>query len=541
MLDPTGGSYVIDQAPQGAVSNRVFPFLKGSGGRGHLAMTSPDPIRVTNGEATTIVYKVELTNSGPDKTSVQVSSSGTMSDWTVRVPSLLELKGGQTLSFPVILALPFRHEHGKTALFNVHAQAIGDLNSEASTDLGVFWTDVPQPSGHHECTSDEICGQWFHSSPFDNPLPEQADTAVPFKNMWFNGIGKDPSPSADDANIPAFFNDQFFCVFPPTNAPNCKTPPVWTASWFFPMSPQLLIGLDFDVTGTGLAKLSFVPSLADPGARVEAKLLYCDPAKQGSGGPGSFSAMQSCYQYTQLVASGVGTVALSPSTPVNIELPLKIDPWADFVPYKRGANLGLDLRVFSTVPQNTIVVPPRIEFVPKSSHMHLPLLEYHDPIDQSFEEVGVISLNPIDPFEKLVNPGKTTVFRFDLKNDDDIPHHLQIEVNGIHADWASIVGPHVHAMEPKSKTNFTIAVKVPGDAVAQERAELFVVAQSQEEAWVVALSRLRAHVVDTPEMPDEADLARETTGAGSPSLEPLAVLAAVAVAVVVARRRGPSA
>lgn len=533
-LDPTGGVSASDRAPPTGSFSAPFVFRMGAGGSGHLVMNAPEPVRVTNGEATTIVYKVELANKGPDELTVQVTNKGGEKDWSVRTPPILKAPAGETIVFPVILSLPFRHDHGKTALFDVEAQAVEHEASRASTQLGVFWTDVPQPSGHHECDSDEACGQWFHSAPFDNPAPDAFDTVAPFKTPWFNGVAKDPAPNADDANVPAFFNDYMFCTFNPTT---CEAPPQWESSWFFPMSPSLLMGLDFDISKQGMARLTFLPSFLDPGARIQARLMYCDPTKQGTGGPGPFTPVSaSCYQYSTLLGEGSATAALSANTPITVEISLKMEQAADLIEYQRGANIGLDVRVFSTLPQNTIVVPPRIEFVTKQSHLHMPLLEYHDPVDQEFAQLGALKLEPIDPFEKPVNPGRTAAFRFEVKNEDAQAHHVALEVQGVHAEWASIVGPKVILVEPGQKANFSLAVAAPDDAVAQERAELFVVAQSQQDASIVAMSRLRATVV-TQDVPDESGLVAVAEGGDGPSPGLLLIAAALLVGASLRRRR----
>ncbi|HLE47485.1 MAG TPA: hypothetical protein VI818_04235, partial [Candidatus Thermoplasmatota archaeon] len=536
--EPTGGVYAGDVAPQSG-ELPVFAFLEGSGGHGHLGLSSADPIRVTNGEATTLVYQVQLFNDHSEKLSVQIDARNAPSDWTIRSPALLTAEPHKSVAFPVILSMPFRHDHGKVVLFTVGAQAVEDPDSYATTELGVFWTDVPQPSGHHECDDDASCGQWFHSAPNPNFIPPGAEAAFPVKSLWFNGIAKDPDPDADDANIPAFFNDYFFCLFAPTQ---CKAPPVWTASWFFPQAPQLLMGLDFDLSRTGIAKLHFLPKVPEPTtARIDLLLLYCDPSKQG-GPANAFGSTDGCYNFSRIVGKGSRTFLLQPMTDAYVEVPITIEPGADLIPYKRGANIGFGINVTSTLPQNVIFTEPRIEFVTKASHIHLPVLEYHDPIDAIPDEFGLVVVQPQDPFEKQVNPGRTAAFRFNLINDDDIPHHFALSVEGVNNDWARIGGAQVLLVPSGGETNFTLAVTAPDDAQPTERAELFVVAQSEEESWVVALSRLRATVVDasTADIPDESGQVGETQeNEATPGVG--AVWVAVAVGASSLMRRHPRA
>ncbi|HEX9815818.1 MAG TPA: hypothetical protein VGB18_02460, partial [Candidatus Thermoplasmatota archaeon] len=160
--DPTGGVQAVDFAPDSGVINEGFTFLQGSGSRGHLSLTATEPIRVSNGEATTIVYKVDLFNDADTPITAELEVVGVRKDWSARVPSLVKLEPLSSLTIPVILALPFTHEHGFTATFTVKARDVSDANSYSSVDLGVFWTDVPQPSAHH---NGEL---WFHSAPVES-------------------------------------------------------------------------------------------------------------------------------------------------------------------------------------------------------------------------------------------------------------------------------------------------------------------------------------------------------------------------------------
>jgi hypothetical protein len=156
-------------------------------------------------------------------------------------------------------------------------------------------------------------------------------------------------------------------------------------------------------------------------------------------------------------------------------------------------------------------------------------------VDQQFAELGVLKVEPLDPFEKPVNAGRTAVFRFEITNEDKEAHHVDLEIQGIHAEWASVGGPRVLFLEPGQKSNFSLAVHAPDDAIAEERAELFVVAQSQEETGVVAMSRLRATVV-TMDVPDESNMIASAGGEDSPALAAWLVVMALVVPLI--RRRG---
>lgn len=530
--DPTGGITASDRTP--SAIDQVFAFLRGSRSRGHLALFAQDPIRVSNGEATTIVFKVDLLNHNNQPMTVELGSKVPRPEWTVRTPALLKVDASSTVSFPVILALPFSHDHGKTVTFEVTAQALDDAGSGSSVELGVFWTDIPQPSAHHNGE------QWFHSAPSDMQRLDALDPVFPLRAYWFNGIEKDPDPEADDANVQAFFNDYFACLFPGQNQlPSCSLPPYFRFNWFFPLSPPLLLGLDFDLNRTGSMVFDIIPKLPASNARIMVKLLYCDPSAAPGGRftPGSFSN-STCSAYTTLLAQGVSGGTLASGVENHFEVPLNIEPTADYIPYKRGHNIGVQVIVDTDTPQNLIFTEPRPEFVTKKAKIYLPLIEYHDPIDQAFENVGSLALESLSPFEKFVNPGKTTVFRFDVKNQALQAQRVRLEAQGVHAEWTTLVGPTEFELAPMENRTVTLAIRAPDDAQNEERAELFLVAQNVDDAAVVAVTRLRATVVTDPEIEDEAGLigAREAQ-ADTPGPSAVVFLAALALLLLADRRR----
>lgn len=530
--DPTGGISASDRTP--SAIDQLFTFVRGSRSRGHLALSSLDPIRVSNGEATTIVYKVDLLNHNNQPMTVELGSKVPRPEWTVRTPALLKVDASSTISFPVILALPFTHDHGKTVTFEVTAQAVEDAGSRSSVELGVFWTDIPQPSAHHNGE------QWFHSAPSDMQRLDALDPVFPIRSYWFNGIAKDPDPEADDANVQAFFNDYFACLFPGQNqVPNCPLPPYFRFNWFFPLSPPLLLGLDFDLNRTGSMVFDVVPKVPASDARITVKLLYCDPgaARGDRFTPGSFSN-STCSAYTTLLAQGTARGALSSGQENHFEVPLTIEPTADYIPYKRGHNIGVQVIVETDTPQNLIFTEPKPEFVTKKAKILLPLVEYHDPIDQAFQNVGRLALESLSPFEKLVNPGKTTVFRFDLKNSGTQAQQIRLEAQGIHKEWAALVGETEFELAPNTNRTVTLAVQAPDDAQAEERAELFLVAQNVNDAAVVAVTRLRATVVTYPEIEDESGLISiKEADRGVPGPSAFVLLVALALLALVRRRR----
>jgi len=310
------------------------------------------------------------------------------------------------------------------------------------------------------------------------------------------------------------------------------------------------MGLDFDVQKKGLMSLSITPDVPASNAQVLVELRYCDPVNnpglglcqlnQTTGGGGT------CHQsYSQVIASGKSGGSLANGAPANFQVEMAIDPKYDLIQYKLGVNLGLCVKLITTdVPENVFGANPlpSPEFDPKKARLRLPLLEYHDPVDQAFTNVGVLGLTALTPFEKKVNPGRTSVFKFELSSNASSQRAAQVDVQGIHAEWAELTTGRAVVLEPGTKQLIEIAVRVPEDAGAGETAELFITAQDRTDAAVVTVSRFRATVVDksTLDVPDETPegVAQEKDDGGFlPGFEVAAILAAATVALAWRRRR----
>ena len=96
-------------------------------------------------------------------------------------------------------------------------------------------------------------------------------------------------------------------------------------------------------------------------------------------------------------------------------------------------------------------------------------------------------------------------------------------------------------MVPAHETKqVSLIVQAPDDAVAGERAELFLVAQSQENPNVVALGRVRVTVIELTVMdiPDEAASLSPATGNGStPGFSAALMILAASLLALTWRRR----
>lgn len=521
---PAGGTYARDRAPDEGFGPDYHSALGEETGSGLFQLTSVQPIRVSNGESTTIVYPVELNNTGSSERTVVLSIENPQSEWTVRSPARLIAPPTSTTRFPVILSMPFHHEHGTLATFLVRAEDALDPSQWAGMRLGVFWLDTPQPAGHHNTL-------WLHSSggfhAYSSSLGQCQTT-----DAWMNPLPEEVPGRASEADVAG-------CPFEDASPSGQTTYPAnQTYEWRVPLDPELAMGLDFDVDQTG----SFVADLRTktPSNRavVAFSLLYCDPSRDDGasvrfGGCGG--------TWTTLAWDQYGPTSLPANTLTRLEFEFPLRAEADLIPYQRGSNLMLYVR-FNTEPPagppNTATPESAPLLVVKGAELVLPLVEYHDPIDQAFQDVGLLELRPLGPFEKPVNPGRTAVFPFELANVASQRQEVEITIEGHNHGWATLFGGDRFDLEPLEKANITLAVVVPVDASEGERAELFVVGQSRTDPNVVALSRLRAAVVDAVilDVPDEADQVPSERGAAVPALH-FAFVATAMSAVMFLRRK----
>jgi hypothetical protein len=529
------GAYAYDRAPDDGIGPE-FKVVLGVTGRGHLVLESEEPMRVSNGEATTIVYQVDVFNDGAEPDEVLVTAEGVESSFEVRVPQKLTVPPGEWVSFPVILSMDFTHRHGEASTFTVRAESALDADAWSTVDLGVFWTKIPQPAGHHN-------EMWLHSAGLaegDNPFETAFTTAYKFRQAWFNPMrpGEDPDPEATDEPVPAYFNR---ALFPgQTGSEN-------TAVWDFPLSPGLLIGLDFDMERSASETSKFLTLITNDApaqaAHLEVDLRYCNPDGQGEpqgGQGGGGDGFSGCQGQWMTIASGTSdTTSLSANGQKEYVVPLVIDQAADLLPYKRGAGLHLQVRLVSDTPQTLNTPVPAPELIVQESSLGLPLIEYHDPISQAFEGVGTLRLEALDDFERPVNPGRVTHFRFALTNIGSAEQEVQFELQGVNSQWAEILEGSGFTLKPDQQKNITVKVLVPEGTSPEERAELILVVQSVDDPNVVAVKKLRATVVDPKvnDVPDEAGKYSADVGATSPGVSVLVAVAAAALALTARRRR----
>jgi len=342
-------TWIGDLMPDDGPGPSWTVLYHGHDGKG-AALASDHPFRSSNGEATTHQFDVKASAEAAGR--YRLSAEGIPPGWDVRLPgTLVDLPAGQPVAFTVLATVPFAHVHGSTASFTLRlAQEGGD--GWATLELGVHYTTVPQPAGHH---SDLYLHsiQWSAAAQAVNP-PLGGSTGELFMNTLQDDGGDYGVPVEGWASITAG-----------------KAAYHWVAC----LSPALALGLDFDLHATGSVKAPVKTTRPLAGAALEGRLV-----RLGPGAP-----MDSCSRgaWGDRKATTVATIAsdspkdLAANGEATLDAVVRPTPAGDYVPYEDGAALVLELNVTADGPG--IGGAGGVELQP-GTWLNLPLLEYHDAV-----------------------------------------------------------------------------------------------------------------------------------------------------------------
>lgn len=489
----------------------TLPIQFGVAQTGHARLVSDQPMRASNGEATTFIYTVTAKNVGPATHLFELETMGVPDSWNVILPvGALELGPGEERQLPVLVATPFRHLHGAEQTFHLHMKSTTDRASIGRIELGVIFNEVPQPAGHHSQV-------WFHSRAADGPA-QNALAIFPGNDgqPYMNALAEDEN----DAGIRiAGFN--WGTGFDPE--------PVSESRWFIPLDPGLLMGLDFDLNAVGSVEAVFTAGAGLKGAELGGRLILLGPQSDVHNGfPYNYRSVTSLANLTS-----DGPVDFGPGASQTLTAKMHALPVADFIPYDPANNLVLELRLQFGQPRTfTAADAPYLE--PGGSAI-LPLLEYHDPIDDVFDALDGPILRSVGAQQRLVNPGATALFEVQVENARDQGATYNLALTGSHVEWASIVGPERLKMTAAGKATVTVAVKVPAGVVDGELVDLVLSAEDHGDPTLRGLIRLVAEVDTDATHGDEAEVAAAQVDKDAPG--PGLVLAAVALTLVALRRK----
>ena len=486
-----------DRMPDTGTGSTVMPVRLGGSQNGTLRASIPDPVRVSNGEATTYLYVVKVTNKADHPDTVEVRAGTAPPQWTLTFPQQeVRLEEGAEAEVPILVTVPFNHEHGTYMATNVTFQSRSDPLSHATMELGVRYTKVPQPAGHHDTV-------YWHSGggrPFINTLendtiPEGEGGAAP--QGWTCGFG-----GADSGR-----------------------------GRFVPLVPDLDLGLDVDMTRWGNATVivqSEVPVLGT--LRVGGYFV----AWYGDDQPSP--CVQEAPPEAIAVLERSEPLRLDANTPVTLTLPVKPLPYGDRLERKPDIHMGLIVAFYQEQGSFVTGIVPYPE-VQDGTTFQLPLSEYHDKVDQYFSTLSGVDLYAVGGQQLKVNPGETVLFEVKAEMLGTQAADFRLEVSGLNTEWARVIGGTQVRLEPGNPSTITVAVEAPEGATAGTVADLTLHAVKADDANVRSLIRLLATVETAEDLPDEAPQAEEIAKQAQKSTPALPVLLGLLVFALVAVRR----
>ncbi len=461
-----------DRAPDSYFEDASYEMKTGATlSRGELLAGTSDPVRWTNGEATTFVYTIRLTNLGAQKI-VSVAPVDVPGHWQVAFSDRYTVPANTHINVTFHVAIPFAHSHGLFEEFGLQFTSV-DAGHEATARMGVYWPLVPQPAGHHDHL-------WLHSVAQAATNPFQIDANE--VHGWFNAAKQDERDTATP--IPPDF----------IALPDDGT---MQAHWRLLLEPSLRMGLDFllEKVGEGTMTLQFPIPVSDPTLTFE--LRHYDRR---------FIVPRVT---TLVVAEATHTGQASGTIPFVFESLAPRDA-ADLIRYLPAADLELNLTLTGVIPglgfENPSAIAPSL--LPDQSEFTLPLLEYHDPLEATFfTDASARITVGTQGQEREVNPGEQVVYNMTLHYNGVFATDFVIELTG-HQDWAVPLGDARFTMEPGTAREVAIAVQPPLNA-PEGTFDTTIRLVSTTNAAVEAGMVVRTTVVHGADVPDETALATE--------------------------------
>lgn len=501
----------------GARDIAAFPegsFLTMPGSTGAIALSTPLPIRSSNGEATTFHWPVQVVNQGSTDLAIQFDLKA--SDGQGLAPPGLQLAPGANATVSVYVSVPFAHEHGKTLLFPLTATA---GTQKATLQLGVDYPAIAQPSGHHAS---------LHLHGFVNHAQGQPILNGP---MWMNSLEDDPA-----ANAARLMPSSMDCpAQPPTNVPVVGDVPAifdYGFGWSIPLRPGLAIGLDGRMGMNASLDLRLLGAAALPPGTLHAR-LFLDSEAFDSFGP--FGNASDAFRASVPVAATAGPADVA----VHLEVPLP--PSMDYAPARRGENLNLGLVLCLDAPSPTgivasfastfagLLLQPPVALA-AGAHLVLPLDEYHDAPPVASSD-GRVHLAVAQPFLRAP-AGATVVWPANVHFDAQASGEYVVRLVGSGAPHAHVEGPT--RLRAPTQTTVPVHFLVP-DAPAGTLFEVLVDVTHGLDPSSTAGLRLSVVVDPAATNPTGAMASPDVRPAKTP-LGPVA-LGALALALAVVRRR----
>jgi hypothetical protein len=488
-------AYAIDLMPDDWGQAPSFPFQLGVAQTGHARLSSDRPYRASNGEATTYVMNVTASNLADRDDRFTFRAVAVTGGLTVVVPvQVLALDAKASRQVPVLVTVPFNHDHGGDSSFVLEMVSDSDAGSVGRIEMGVRFLTVPQPAGHHNQV------YLHHRTP--------PGALLAFQDGYMNTLEDDPAAEAINS----------YTVGLSGNGAS------WTYYWRYRLDPSLEMGLDFDPASDGTIALRFGSTWPILAPTIEGTLYTA----KDNGFSGTDQRVLATFE------ASLGD--LLPNAPLTADAALAVLPDVDRVAHEPGRSLFLEVRLRTEgLPTPTLGLANEGPYIAPGGHMQLPLVDWHDPVDAVLASLAGPGLSPLGPQERLVNPGEAVVYRVSIANAANKAATVQLELSGTNTAWASLPASSVQ-VPANSVAEASIVGRAPAGAGPGERADLVLQAYSKADPAARGLLRFLTTVDTSQDHPDDTAVAadlerRESPGAG------VLLLAGLAAAALAARRR----
>lgn len=431
---------------------------------GHLELMAAEPLRSSNGLATTYIFELVLFNLGPEDDRALLAVDEVPQDWQINMPLLVDVPGESTVPIPVAVTVPFTHLHGNAHFVNITATSQRDPDVLGKQTIGVVWTETPQPAGHHPVL-------YLHG----------ADD-----HSWMNTLAEDPDGETDARDRASGYSAYFG---------------LQDASYSYRfrvnLDPPLQSGLDFDVSRVVKTSLAFeFPVDVEPTILVEL-------VRHNETG----------------VTHRIGSAEVAAPSTNGIEAyepDLEVAATADRIPYERDTNLRLDITINFTLEGGGFLPGddenPAPLLLPEESEVHLPLVEFVELPDEALlSSLTKFALSTRTETEKRVNPGDVVAFGFVVKNKGEDADTLDWKLLGSNTAWAT-VHPASTTVPAGGNSTIAVAIQPPAHAVEGEHAQILLFGQSRDDANAQVFVQMLAQVTTAEDLESEDELAAQLRG-----------------------------
>lgn len=505
---------VADEAPDDAdFADAVLEIVHGIQQTGHARLRSDVPYRASNGEATTFLYEVTAVNIGDEQDIFTLQATDMPAAWDVTLPIQdLVLGAGKQTTLPVLVSVPFAHKHGDVDTMVLEMHSTSDAQSIGRMELGIRYVDPPQPAGHHDTVH-------FHSNVQEAaPTDPCAHVCYFSDEAYMNTLQEDP---LDTGN--------------PVPARNYGTNVNETGAhsrfqWELPLSPALRLGLDFDIDETGTLTFPVETTAPFQEAFLRGALIRYGPTEVQDGQTDQFFFFQ---ETTILAEFRSDPTDMGPNSDHTFEATLVPTPESDYIPYDPANQLSLVVRLEGTSAPGTVRSAQPV-MLPGGS-MTLPLLEYHDPVDDLFGDLTGPVMTVLDRAQRIQNPGDLALFHVELRDAGDGAGTYRLSTAGIHPEWASFPAGKTVELPEDGTVTVPVQVRIPDDAFDGETADLFVQAVHADDETLRALARMVVDVDTDTDHPDDSDVHVDTVR-DTPGVSVVAALALLGAALATRRR-----